>query len=142
MNRTITKSDLCWVIIKATGLSMTFSAMAGLFGAYVGWVAVKDDLRPIRGASMNPLKTMVFVSVVPLAVGIYLLKSGRTIHRCLMSVPAEVSEAGHGSIDPATGLSESELKAFAEWLERHPEFRSRAQLDQVALFRDAQRSGR
>ena len=142
MNRPITKSDLCWVIIKAIGLYMIYAAMAGFFGAYVGWVSVKDNLGSSRGASLKPLKTMVWVSMVPLAVGTYLLVSGRTIHRCLMSVPPGVGDAGRGGIDPVTGFSESELKAFAAWIERHPEFRSRALTDQVALFRDAQRSGR
>lgn len=142
MNRPITKSDLCWVIIKAFGLYLTYAAVAGLFGAYVGWVSVKDNLGSSRGALLRPFMTMAWVSVVPLAVGIYLLVSGRTIHRCLMSVPAEDGGAGDEGIDPATGLSDSEMKAFAAWLERHPEFRSRARLDQVALFRDAQRSGR
>ena len=142
MNRPITKSDLCWVIIKAIGLYMIYMAMVGLFGAYLGWVSVKDNFGSSRGASLKPLKTTVWISMVPLAVGSYLLVSGRTIHRCLMSVPPGVGEAGRGGIDPATGFSESEMKAFTAWVERHPELRSRALPDQIALFRDAQRSDR
>jgi hypothetical protein len=113
MNCPITKSDLCWVIIKTAGLYMLYTAMAGFIGAYVGWVSVKENFGSSRGVSLKPLKTIVWVSLVPLAVGTYLVVSGRTIHRCLMSVPVGGGDAGRrGGIDPLTGLSESELQAF------------------------------
>jgi hypothetical protein len=142
MNRPITKSDLCWVLIKGVGLYFIYTALAAFFGAYVGWVSVKDNFGSGRSATLKPLKAIVWVSLVPLAVGSYLVVSGRTIHRCLMSVPPGSSEAGGADADPATGFSESEMKAFTAWLQQHPEFQSRALTDQVALFRDAQRSGR
>jgi hypothetical protein len=142
MNRPITKSDLCWVIIKAVGVYFIYTALAGFFGAYVGWASVKDNSGSGRSATLKPLKTMVWISLVPLVVGTYLVISGRTIHRCLMSVPAGSGEAERGGDDPATGFSEWKMKAFTAWLQQHPEFQSRAMADQVALFRDAQRSGR
>jgi hypothetical protein len=142
MNRPITKSDLCWALIKAAGLYFIYTALAAFFGAYVGWVSVKDNLGSGRSAALKPLKTMVWVSLVPLAVGTYLVVSGRTIHRCMMSVPPGGSGAEGADADHATGFSGSEMKAFTEWLEQHPELRARALTDQVAMFRDAQRSGR
>jgi hypothetical protein len=142
MNRPITKSDLCWVIIKSAGVYMIYTALAGFFGAYVGWMSVKDIYGSSRIASLRPLKTMVWVSLVPLALGTYLVVSGRTIHRCLMSVPSGWGGAARDGLDPETGFSDSEQKAFEAWLEQHPEIRSRALSDQIALFRDAQRSDR
>jgi len=44
-------------------------------------------------------------------------------------------------VDPRTTLTRKESRAFDDWITNRPEFWVRNHVDQVALFRDAQRAG-
>lgn len=100
-----------------------------------------DNLPRIRGGAMSsPFKTLAFSSLLPLALGVYLLTSGRAIHRSLMSVPLGWCVQNTGSDQSGVGLTGAELESFNTWIDAHPEIRVRAAVDQLALFRDAQRA--
>lgn len=144
----LTKEDLCWVLVKAAGAFLVYQALAVIYGAVVAWWTLRESLEGLpeqaRETAVRPLKVLWYSSLLPGAVGIRLLLSGSTLHRLLMAVPLGLKRNRMGSDDhslAARRLSEDELSSFQKWLSHHPEFQERDEIDQLALFRDAQKSG-
>ena len=143
----ITKSDLCWIIVKLFGFLLVFFSIYSLIVRFSAWVMVDDSLS--RSVEINGgwLFGVIFGYFLPLAIGIYLLTSGRILYDCLMSVPAtsqpisaSVSDSESEGIRPS-GLTQTEQEAFDKWLEANPAMQKRDPSDQLALFRDAQEAG-
>lgn len=142
MSSPLTKSDLCWVLVKLVGVSFLYGGFSVLFGTALSWQSVKQDFElasSARKASMLvPIKLAVAGSLIPLAVGAYLLKSGELLYQCLMSVPSFPPAArNRRELAPGIVLDDREIEAFHSWLKQHPEFQNRPLIDQIALFRDA-----
>ena len=141
----ITKSDLCWVLVRTAGVYFIYSGIAAAFGVIIGLMAVRESTKRIRDPEIRSSATTTSVglflgsSVLPLAVGIYLLSSGRSVHRCLMTVPDLVPGTNPGGERKWMGLAGAELTAFYNWLGQNPELKSLPPEDQVARFRDSQR---
>ena len=137
----ITKSDLCWVLVRAAGVYFIYSGVAAAVGVIIGLMSVRESTKSIRNpeirSSATYTSTGLFLgsSALPLAVGFYLLSSGRSVHRCLMAVP-DLNGRSPGSPRKWMGMEGAELDAFHIWLRRHPEFKSLPPEDQVARFRD------
>jgi len=118
------------------------------------------------GGSFSLFGSMAFHIILSGVMGIYLLFFGEVIHRLIMSEPfggqalpprsapvkskAQRSEPGapwppgaarsREKSDPRTTLTGPEEKEFKIWLEKNEALQSRAEPDQIALFRDFQKS--
>jgi hypothetical protein len=143
----LTKEDLCWVVVKVAGAFLVYQAVATIYGAVVAWWSLRDSLEGLseqaRETAIRPLKILWYSSLLPGAVGLRLLVSGSTLHRVLMAVPLGLKRTrppSGGSLAERR-LSGDELIGFQKWLKDHPEFQERDEIDQLALFRDAQKSG-
>lgn len=146
MTSPLTKSELCWIIVRLAGVSFIYGGVSVLFGAALTWQSFKQDFElasTSRKVSMlKPIKTAVASSLLPLGIGVYLLKYGELLHRCLMFVPGlQPTDRKNRELAPGIVLANDEIEAFHTWLEQHPEFKNRPLVDQIALFRDAQGSG-
>lgn len=143
----MSKSDLSWILVKLLGAILLYFGIASIYGAFVGWMSVREGIEALtesrRGNVLAPVRALCYGALLPLTLGIYLLVSGRLLHRLLLSVPASSMEYSQvpGAI-PGIDLPEEELKQFKIWIERNPEYARRPQVDQVALFRDAQAEGK
>ncbi len=142
MTSPLTKSDLCWVLVKLAGAYLIYLGLSGLFSAFISWNSLKENLDLLsssrRGSLLAPIKLMVAGSLLPLAVGAYLLKSGMLLYQALMSVPIPQPGEGNGrELAPGIVLDDHEIEAFHSWLEKNPGFQERPLVDQIALFRDA-----
>jgi len=142
----ITKSDLCWVIVRAAGLYLIYAAFSGAFTLLLTEVATSEvarhlprDMRP-EGIGFLRKFLMTGYFLMPLGVGLYLVLSGKSVHYCLMSLPEGWGERKPKPRPAWLGLEGAELEAFQSWLAQHPELNSRPPEDQVALFRDHRRS--
>lgn len=144
----ITKSDLCWVLVRAAGIYLIYTALATTFGLIVGMMTVRDATKKIRDAELRSSPTTTSMglflgsAVLPFSFGVYLLRSGRTIHACLMAAPDLAIAYIPGANRLGLGLEAAELEVFQSWLQLHPELASRSPEDKVALFRDSQKATR
>lgn len=141
MSSSLTKSDLCWVLVKLAGAYFVYLALSGLFTAFISWSSVRESLEMLPSARRAPvhapIKLMIAASLLPLAIGTYLLKSGELLYQCLMSVPVfQPADRKSRELAPGIVLDDHEIDAFHTWLEQNPQFQSRPLVDQVALFRD------
>ena len=146
MGKSLTKSDLSWVLIKLTGIYFVYQGLASLFGAVAGWWMMKETMgefsSDLDSGIWNPFKILALSSLPALLVGIYFLRSGRLIHRLLMFIPLDCRAAERDGAIPGINLEGDELEEFKQWLEGSPEISKRDRADQLALFRDAQRAGK
>ena len=155
-NSPITKSDLCWVLIKLIGITLIYSAVyAIILGIGIWWEAGARGRLDGYGSYSEGIpffETLSLTTLATLVIGIYLLTSGRFVFRILMSVPSEPkvftpSQPSQTTPKPKTepvnsmGLTEREQQAFDKWLEANPDMQNRNPSDQLALFRDAQEAG-
>lgn len=146
MSSPLTKSDLCWVLVKLIGASFLYAGFSVIFSAALSWQSIKQDFelanRTRKASMLAPIKLAVASSLLPLAVGTYLLKSGGLLYQCLMSVPSlPPATRKRRELAPGIVLDNDEIEAFHTWLEQHPEFQNRPLVDQVALFRDDRGKG-
>ncbi len=145
MKDSLTKSQLCWALIRFLGFYLILQAALTFSGLVAGALMVEDS-------SAVFLKLLLLI-VPPVAIGIHLLQSGRMIHGWLMNEPEDekTQEVARTppikrppdpaeEVDPTTTLTRKESEVFAKWLKEHPEFQARQEPDQIALFRDAQNS--
>lgn len=143
MKKPLTKSDLCWVLVKLAGVWLAYTGIASIYASAITWFAMGDLIESIpsarRAPVYAPMKVLLYSSLLPLGLGIYLLKSGTMVYRWLMAIP--VGARGHGSSDTflGTSLAGDEVETFKTWLKENPEMAGRETIDQIALFRDAQR---
>lgn len=142
----LTKSDLCWVLVKLAGAYFGYLGLSGFFAAFISWSAVRESLEMLSGPRKSsvyaPIKAIIAGALLPLAIGAYLLKSGALLYQCLMSVPIfQPSDRKCRELAPGIVLDNHEIEAFHTWLEQHPEFQNRPLVDQIALFRDAWGTG-
>ena len=159
-DKPITKSQLCWVLIRLVGLYFLYSG----FAMIIPLLVLLGNPGPTFSsfASISVPSVLLFI-----IVGYYLVWNGKTIHRCLMmesnvEPPSEHSFASNEAInnqgvepmmrqvpkasgpkeqvvvDPRTGLTANETTAFAAWIKDNQGFQNRDELDQIALFRDFQ----
>ncbi|YCM45943.1 hypothetical protein V2O64_07935 [Verrucomicrobiaceae bacterium 227] len=137
----ITKSDICWILIKVAGFWLLYTAIATLYASVVTWFSMSDLVKELpknsRGSLYSPIKVIFYSAFPPLAGALYLLKSGTAIHHCLMSIP--VKSRNLDAPFPDTEQDQDKNEAFKAWLADHPDFASRHPSDQMALFRDFQR---
>lgn len=157
----LTKNDLCWVLVKLMGVVLVYhslAAVAAVAAAWTAWLGIGDNLEELsdenRKKVLWPVKAFLLAGLVQGGVGLRLLVSGSLLHGLLMAVPlGSPEEAGapksktqkpkrrsYGSLAEKR-LSEDEFVVFQAWLEDHPEMKRRADIDQLALFRDAQKAG-
>ena len=146
MSSPLTKSDLCWVLVKLIGAYFVYLGLSGFFTAFISWSIVRETVEMLSGSRRSsayaPIKAIIAGSLLPLAIGAYLLNSGALLYQCLMSVPIfQPSDRKRRELAPGIVLDNQEIEAFHTWLEQHPEFQNRPLVDQIALFRDAQGSG-
>jgi len=157
----LTKSDLCWVLVKLAGAVLVLYAVFVLYGAMVMYLAMDVPL------GNSPTKLVFLTILMPLGLGIHLLVSGWTLHGLLMAVPnaggekMEATNVGGKSEKPRERpttkpkkrstrelslaqrrLSEEEFEKYQKWVEGNPEVMRRNEVDRLALFRDAQKSGK
>lgn len=147
----LTKSDLCWVLVKLCGAVLVYQALAGMVAAMVTWSSLFETAeglpRKLRGSVMAPVKVLFWSVLLPLILGIRLLMSGRTLHGWLMMVPFVGGvERGEGKPVGGDSLAEQRLTAeeyekYQRWLTENDEVSRRDEHDQLALFRDAQKRG-
>lgn len=146
MNVSLTKSDLCWVLIKGAGVLMLIRTLLYVIGFGLGG--------GFGGPLSAPATTLLISSAILIAVAIYLIKGGRLVHQILMSVPPEPSGSSIDATesktnvrtsvakdpeDPNTTLTATESKDFADWIKANSQYETRSLMDQIALFRDFQR---
>ena len=147
----LTKSDLCWVLVKLSGAVLLYQGLAGLFAGAITWVSLHEtaeSLPPkLRGQVMAPVSVLFWSVLLPLIIGIRLLMSGRTLHGWLMMVPF-LSGLDSGKGKPVGGeslaeqrLTVEEYEKYRTWLDGNDEVARRDEFDQLALFRDAQKRG-
>ena len=141
----MSKSDLCWALVKLLAAVLLYHGVAGLFGGWLAWSSISETIESLdeKGATRAtaPIRVLLLGSLFPLLLGIYLAVSGRLAHRLLMSVPLGRDQHDQPSEIPGIGLTGHELEQFKRWLETNPKMSQRARVDQVALFRDAQNAG-
>ncbi|MBK1833554.1 hypothetical protein [Roseibacillus ishigakijimensis] len=151
MKDSLTKNQLCWVVIRSFGIVLIFQAFLTFVGLLVAnLVSGNLLLSSLSGGNLSFVLTFLFSVGAPAAMGCYLLFGGRGIHDRLMFQPIE-GPSPHippvhavnpdDEVDSATSLTRRELRIFTEWLDAHPEFQKCSQPDQIALFRDAQNAG-
>lgn len=140
----VTKSDLCWVLVKFAGAVLTYQGVSALYTMALTWWQLPEfnDEWPklVQMQLMTPVKIMFLSSLLPLAVGLRLLASGALLHRLLMQIPLGFSADGSRSL-VETRLEGDELEAFRNWIKENSELRKRDEIDQLSLFRDAQKKG-
>ena len=143
MKQAATKSDICWVLVKFAGVWLIYTAIAALYASAVTWYSMSDLIEKIpikqRGSVFAPMKVLIFSAGLPFALGLYLINSGRTIHRILISIPVGGRDHDDDNAFAGTTLVDEEKEAFMTWLDENPEMNTREAIDQIALFRDAQR---
>ena len=140
MSSPLSKSDLCWVLVRLAGVYFVYLGLSGLFTAFISWATIRE-LDLLTSAQLAPanasINGLIARSLLPLAIGAYLLKSGELLYRCLMFVPVFQPAARNSrELAPGIVLANHEIEAFHTWLEQHPEFQNRPLVDQIALFRD------
>ena len=82
------------------------------------------------------------VSIIPLALGIYLMSSGTILHGWLMSVPSLKRKKAVEEMKLAEKrLSPEEFEKYESWLNSQPNLSRFNEVDLLALFRDAQKRG-
>ena len=144
MTTTLTKNDLCWVLVKLVGAFLVYSGVAAIYASIVSWWSLSEMFEGLpkrgQGAVWAPVKTLLFGSFLPLALGLRLLSSGTTLHGLLMRVPAGFV-GKEVEITSGVELRTKENEAFKRWLKNNPEMEKRAAADRMALFRDAQKAG-
>lgn len=139
----MSKSDLSWVLVKFLGAILLYMGVASIYGAFVGWMSVKEVIEDMpessRGSVLVPLRALCFGALLQLIFGLYLVASGKMLYDVLMSVPFGFKDFSSipGSI-AGVELPEEELEQFKSWLAQNSQFADRPPVDQVALFRDAQ----
>ena len=139
----MSKSDLSWVLVNFLGIILLYLGIASIYSALMAWVSIQEAIEALpesrRASVAAPVRALFFGALLPMAVGTYLLISGRLLHGLLMSVPYGFRDYSQvpGAI-AGIELPEEELEEFKNWLHQNPEFSRRAPVDQVALFRDAQ----
>lgn len=147
MGKGITKSELCWVLVKLMGVVLLTWNLASLYEAIVAVWVMEEAFGGIAGQVplWAPVKVILVTMLLPIGLGIYLLASGRIVHTILMSVPLTVQfeqeKVSKEELIPGINLAGEELKDFKAWIEKNPGLSKRDRADQVALFRDAQKSG-
>lgn len=158
-NDRLTKEDLCWVLVKLTGFILVMYAAFAIYGAVVMYLSADVPL------GNSPAKMVFWTILLPLVLGIRLLVSGRTLHGWLMAVPDGKGEtverpprekaSPESSEEPVKEprkstrglplaqrrLTEEEYEKFQKWLAEKPDMQKRDEVDQLALFRDAQKAG-
>jgi hypothetical protein len=143
IQKPVSKSDICWILVKVAGVWLIYTAIAALYASAVTWFSMSDLIEKIpnkqRGSVYAPMKVLIYSAFLPFALGLYLLNSGRTIHRILMSIPIGSRDHDDKNALAGTTLVGDEAEAFKNWLTEHPEMSKRESIDQIALFRDAQR---
>ena len=152
MSHPLTKSQLCWVIIKAFGALLVLRSFLLIPGFVLGG-GFSSGLRDF----MIP---HLLNGIVQFIIGFYLLNGGHFIHRVLMSEPLPenpipIPEPEKRSPDfrptpapvkpkepedPKTTLTASESAAFTQWISENSHLQTRPIADQIALFRDFQRN--
>jgi hypothetical protein len=143
----ISKSDLCWVLVRAAGLYLIYAAFSGAFTLLLTAVAASDAARDLPHSIQHEESSLlhklgVTLSILlPLAFGLYLVLAGRSVHRCLMSSPPGMGPPLPKRGQTWMGLGEADLEAYESWLEQHPDLAPRSPEDKVAIFRDSQKSG-
>jgi len=155
MENSLTKDQLCWVLIRILGVYLIFQSIIAFVTLAATFVSVGNMSNSIPGIEsgdwMGYLVTPGLLTVTLAILGIYLLRSGKAIHDLLMQEPAtsflprkrpqpKIEPDPMDEVDPDTTLTRRETEAFLKWIESHPEFQKRSRVDQVALFRDAQKS--
>ncbi len=143
----ITKSDLCWVLVRAAGLYLIYAAFSAAFALLLVQLATEDSAEYLQysarshGMSFMQKFGLTMSIALPLSLGLYLVLSGRSVHRCLMSLPPGMGPRLPRPDKNWMGLNEADLEAFEAWIQQHPDLASRSPEDKVALFRDSQKSG-
>ncbi|MDF1656294.1 MAG: hypothetical protein P1U58_01710 [Verrucomicrobiales bacterium] len=156
MDHPLTKSQLCWVLLRLCGVSMLYQAVVKLIS-----IIVANSSAPSLKAD-SAVVTLVFLLGITCLIGFYLLFYGRALHRIIMREPSPILESDEtpygqpvrmmrkGSWmaanrkkeepeDPQTTLTEQETKDFAAWLNENDAIQNRPLTDQIALFRDFQK---
>ena len=147
------KSAMAWLLVRFIGLILVLIAIIGAVR-----VGVVFFFAAGYGAFGSPLVLALLYSVIlPLLVGAYFLRDGEFAYNCLMfdsksdrekkvsnaieprrePKPPKPPKPPKQTVDRTTGLSETEMKVFSEWLAKNPENQNRPLIDQVALFRDS-----
>ena len=149
MSHPITKSDICWIIVKFMGLILVYQTCVLIYTAILGEIVYQEALEALKGSTRDlppsPARIALFRILIILPLGLYLLTAGRAIHRLLMKVPTHVvrteSVGKAQDITPSEiiGISKAELEQFKAWLANNPAVKKQDVEDQVALFRDAQK---
>jgi hypothetical protein len=129
----LTKSDLCWVVVKVIGVILVYQAIATLGGALFASIAASEGALLFSG---------FVVALFPLLIGLSLLISGTTLHGWLMMVPLGSATNPMGGESLAEKrLSSEEYEIYLDWLGGNEEAKDRDEFFRLALFRDAQRRG-
>ena len=137
------------MLVKLAGASLVYQGIAGIYAAIVTWMSMGEQLDGLSGqgksAVLLPLKVLFWSVLLPLGLGIRLLVSGTTLHGWLMMVPlggGKFTEQSSGNRSLARKrLDDEEFAQFNTWLKANPEKMKRDEVDQLALFRDAQKAG-
>ena len=129
----LSKSDLCWVVVRVFGAGLVLYGLGNLITAIAGWWIAMDTM----AARDFPWEQVMLLVLAPLILGLYFLRSGSLFFRCLMFIPLESPEP---NVD-ASGLTSEERRSFENWIKENPDLKERGLTDQIALFRDAQNAG-
>lgn len=135
MESPLTRSQLVWVLLRLIGLYLCYRAVVGLISYLKIHLATKAWIEGDRAELGSALATNVFLIgfLLPLGLGLYLLRAGRAVHRLLCAEP------GPRARKPPV-MDEAERERFARWMVAHPEFRQSHPNDQIARFRDVERA--
>lgn len=141
MDTPLSKSQLCWIILRLIGLSFSVAGIFILFVSLIGPLL-------LYGSGIGNQLTVAFAvllqSFVWLLLGFYFLRRGAWVHGLLMyvhEIPQAIPVLKKASVDPHTGLTVEEVESFREWRDGNPAVNSLEIADQVARYRDFQ-SGR
>ena len=140
MESPLSRSQLCWTIIRVIGLFFSFTGLINL----VVFIGAPSLLWILFGEVGLPSVSVWIVALLQslgwLLLAFYFLRHGNWVHDLLMFdcvVPQAIPVLKKAPIDPKTGLTAEELEIFREWRDGNPTVRYMEIEDQVAHYRDS-----
>ena len=128
----MSKSDLCWVIIRFIGITILIALANSVFLSVELHLAAKK-ITPSIGSEPSMFSVLRFT--LQFLAGLFFLLDGRLIHRCLMSTSQEVHQPTSTPSHSKNFLNNDQLAEFDSWRVNTPGVLDLPTNKQVALFR-------
>ncbi len=136
MESSLTKSQLCWIIVRVIGLVFLFSGINLVVSAFLPWLFYGSGVLEPSGMSGS----LFLLCVARLSLAYYFLGRGIRVHRLLMfesALPGARIDSEKAALDSGTGMAAEELELFREWRDANPSINYLKIETQVARYRDS-----